>query len=236
MDFGCRPLAGTQPSDPNADDRPRAAAGRLSSVANRSSDKPVVGPCISRSVWLSHPQRPTAACQRRAASMGGKAPPRSHGDDRPLAGARPGRVRGQRRRGVQIWRRPPRLGGGDLKGVYGYLRSPLPISRVFVTRVPRKGIHMLRIRQLALAAALAAGCVGSASAQPFQGRLADNTPSATCTVSGATKCTSFFNPTLGITILNNWNIGTGTWSAAAAAGSAQALAASAGLAASSLPG
>ena len=70
----------------------------------------------------------------------------------------------------------------------------------------------------------------------FQGRLADGTASATCTASGANKCTYFFDTTLNITILNNWNIGSGHWSPGAAAGSAQALAASAGLAASGLSG
>ncbi len=40
----------------------------------------------------------------------------------------------------------------------------------------------------------------------------------------------FYNTTLNATILNDWNIGRGFWSATAAAGSAQALAASAGAA------
>ena len=47
---------------------------------------------------------------------------------------------------------------------------------------------------------------------------------------------SFFNDTLGITILNNWNIGTGVWDASAGAGSAQKVAADAGLAATGLSG
>jgi len=46
----------------------------------------------------------------------------------------------------------------------------------------------------------------------------------------------FYNPTLNITILNNWNIGQGTWSATATAGSAQALAATAGFYATGLTG
>jgi len=90
--------------------------------------------------------------------------------------------------------------------------------------------------QFTLAAAVAASCLSSASAQTFQGRLVDGTHSATCTVSGPNKCTMFFNPTLNITILNNWNLGQGNWSATADSGSAQALAASAGLAASGLAG
>jgi hypothetical protein len=79
------------------------------------------------------------------------------------------------------------------------------------------------------------GMAGTAQAA-FQGRLANGTPSTTCTVSGASKCTYFYDTTLGITILNNWNLGSGTWSASAASGSAQALAASAGFAASGLAG
>jgi hypothetical protein len=89
----------------------------------------------------------------------------------------------------------------------------------------------------AAAATMAAllGVAGTAHAA-FQGRLANGTPSTTCTVSGPSKCTYFYDTTLDITILNNWNLGGGTWSASAAPGSAQALAASAGLAASGLTG
>ncbi len=89
----------------------------------------------------------------------------------------------------------------------------------------------------AAAATMAAllGVAGTAHAA-FQGRLANGAPSASCTVPGATKCTYFYDTMLGITILNNWNLGTGTWSASAAPGSAQALAASAGLTASGLTG
>ncbi len=88
---------------------------------------------------------------------------------------------------------------------------------------------------LAATTAALMGAVGTAQAA-FQGRLANGTPSATCTASGANKCAYFFDTTLGITILNNWNIGKGNWSPAAVAGSAQALAASAGFAASGLSG
>jgi hypothetical protein len=89
----------------------------------------------------------------------------------------------------------------------------------------------------ALAAMMVAlmSVVGSAQAA-FQGRLANGTPSATCTVSGAGKCTYFFDTTLNITILNNWSIGAGNWSGSAAGGSAQAVAARAGLLASGLTG
>jgi hypothetical protein len=68
------------------------------------------------------------------------------------------------------------------------------------------------------------------------GRLADGTASSTCTVSGATKCATFYDTTLNITILNNWNFGTGKWSATAAPDSIQALAESAGFAATGLTG
>jgi hypothetical protein len=63
--------------------------------------------------------------------------------------------------------------------------------------------------------------------------LADGTASATCTSNGAggtTKCAMFYNTTLDITILNDWNIGLGFWSDTAAAGSAQALVETAGAA------
>ena len=80
-----------------------------------------------------------------------------------------------------------------------------------------------------VAAAAVLALTGAAYAAPvFQGRLADGTASATCTVSGAAKCAMFYNTTLNVTILNDWNIGIGFWSATAAAGSAQALAESAG--------
>ncbi len=82
-----------------------------------------------------------------------------------------------------------------------------------------------------LAAAALMAITSATYATPvFQGRLADGSASSTCTVSGATKCAMFYNTTLDVTILNDWNIGRGFWSATAAAGSAQALAASAGAA------
>jgi hypothetical protein len=88
-----------------------------------------------------------------------------------------------------------------------------------------------------VAAATMLALSSAAYAAPlFQGRLADGTASDSCTASGAGKCTSFYFSTLDITILNNWNIGNGFWSATAAAGSAQAIAASAGLAATGLDG
>lgn len=91
--------------------------------------------------------------------------------------------------------------------------------------------------KLALTASTAAllGMAGTAQAA-FQGRDATGAPSVTCTSTGPGKCTYFYDTTLGITILNNWNLGTGSWNAGAAPGSAQALAASAGLSASGLPG
>ncbi len=95
---------------------------------------------------------------------------------------------------------------------------------------------MLRTSKVSLVAVVTASCLASASAQVFQGRLANGTPSNTCTALGANMCTTFFNPTLNITILNNWNFGQGPWYATGGAGSAQALAATAGFAASGLTG
>jgi len=80
-----------------------------------------------------------------------------------------------------------------------------------------------------VATAAMVALTGAVQAAPvFQGRLANGTASSTCTVSGATKCAMFYNTTLDITILNDWNIGRGVWSDTAAPGSAQALAAAAG--------
>jgi MYXO-CTERM domain-containing protein len=94
-------------------------------------------------------------------------------------------------------------------------------------KTPR--ILIAAVAQMALTGAAHAAAV-------FQGRLADGTASSTCTVSGATKCTSFYESNLDLTILNNWNIGKGSWSASAVDGSAQALAESAGFAATGLTG
>ena len=88
----------------------------------------------------------------------------------------------------------------------------------------------------AAAACLLALASAAPAASAFEGRLANGTASSTCTVSGASKCTSFYDATLDITILNNWNIGQGYWSATAAPGSAQALAEAAGYAATGLTG
>ena len=92
------------------------------------------------------------------------------------------------------------------------------------------------IKQIA-AIGLALGLVSSAQAA-FLGRNALNQVDSTCTVSGATKCTSFYNDTLGITILNNWNIGNGVWDGGVTPdpASAQGIAAAAGLAATGLSG
>ena len=95
---------------------------------------------------------------------------------------------------------------------------------------------MTRVGQLTLASLLTLGALGTASAAAtFQGRLADGTAS-NCAVSGAGKCAMFYNATLNITILNDWNIGTGPWSAIADAGSAQPKAASAGCSQTSYTG
>ena len=87
---------------------------------------------------------------------------------------------------------------------------------------------MKTLKTWVAAAAMVALSSAAYAVPVFQGRLADGTASATCTVSGAAKCAMFYNTTLNVTILNDWNIGRGFWSATAAAGSAQALAESAG--------
>ena len=88
---------------------------------------------------------------------------------------------------------------------------------------------------LTATAAALLGVAGTSQAA-FQGRDATGAASATCTATGPGKCTYFYDTTLDITILNNWNLGRGKWSASVAPGSAQALAASVGLAASGLTG
>ena len=91
----------------------------------------------------------------------------------------------------------------------------------------------------AVAAGVLLASAGLAQALPFsafEGRNADGSVNNTCTASGATKCVMIYDSTLNITILNNWNIGAGVWSATAAAGSAQALAETAGFNATGLTG
>ena len=93
----------------------------------------------------------------------------------------------------------------------------------------------------AVAAGVLLASAGLAQALPlpfpaFEGRNADGSVNNTCTATGAGKCVMIYNSTLDITILNDWNIGTGFWSATAVAGSAQALAESAGFAATGLTG
>jgi len=94
----------------------------------------------------------------------------------------------------------------------------------------------MKLKAVAAATLVALTSVVGTAHAAFQGRLADFTPSASCTATGPDKCTYFYDTTLDITILNNWNIGIGTWSASAAPGSAQAVAAAAGFAASGLSG
>ena len=100
----------------------------------------------------------------------------------------------------------------------------------------------MRTLKIWAAAAAMVALTGTAQATPvFQGRLADGTASSTCTVSGATKCTSFYDSDLDITILNNWNFGSARWInygslLGPTAGSAQVLVESVGFAASGLTG
>jgi hypothetical protein len=85
----------------------------------------------------------------------------------------------------------------------------------------------------AVAATMAAlmGVAGTAQAV-FEGRDASGAASSSWTATGAGKCTYFYDTTLGITILNNLNIGRGSWSASAAPDSAQAMVESEGFATS----
>jgi hypothetical protein len=95
----------------------------------------------------------------------------------------------------------------------------------------------MKTKQALAAAVGLMALAGTAQALSFfEGRLADGTASSSCSVSGADKCTMFYAPNLGITILNDWNLGKGFWSETAAAGSAQALAESGGFAATGLTG
>ncbi len=89
---------------------------------------------------------------------------------------------------------------------------------------------MTKLKTWAVAIGLMMSMGAAHSAPVFQGRLSDGTASTTCTVSGPDKCAMFYNTTLDVTILNDWNIGRGFWSATAAAGSAQALVEAAGAA------
>lgn len=91
------------------------------------------------------------------------------------------------------------------------------------------------MKRIAAIVGVVLGLMAGGAQASFFGRDANN-QAADCSVSGASKCVSFFNNTLGITILNNWNIGQGVWDASAAVGSAQAFAADAGLAATRLSG
>ena len=97
-----------------------------------------------------------------------------------------------------------------------------------------------RIMKRALSGTLGAAAMmalaGAAQAAGFEGRNATNAVDTNCTNWGTNKCVSFYNATLDITILNDWNIGQGTWDVAAAPGSAQAIAAAAGTAATGLSG
>ena len=106
-------------------------------------------------------------------------------------------------------------------------------------------MNRIKLAGVMLAKAVAVGVLlasaGLAQALPlpfsaFEGRNADGSVNTTCMASGATKCVMIYDSTLDITILNNWNIGSGIWSATAAAGSAQALAETAGFNATGLTG
>jgi len=71
---------------------------------------------------------------------------------------------------------------------------------------------------------MALAFVGTAQASSvFEGRAANGSVDLTCTASGSTKCAMFYYRSLDITILNNWNTGTGIWGFPEVPGSAQYL-------------
>jgi len=80
------------------------------------------------------------------------------------------------------------------------------------------------------------GLMAGGAQAAFFGRDSSNQVDLACTVSGSTKCTSYYDSNLNITILNNWNIGSGFWNVSATTGSAQKIAADAGQAATGLSG
>ena len=104
-----------------------------------------------------------------------------------------------------------------------------------MNRIKRGGVMLAK----AVAAGVLLASAGLAQALPFsafEGRNADGSVNNTCAATGGTNCVMIYDKTLNITILNNWNIGRGFWSATAASGSAQALAETAGFNATGLTG
>jgi len=93
------------------------------------------------------------------------------------------------------------------------------------------------MKRIAAIVGVVLGLMAGGAQASFLGRDASN-QAADCSVSGAGKCMSFYNDTLGITILNNWNIGSGAWDGSAnpSATSAQGIAAAAGLGKTDLSG
>lgn len=95
------------------------------------------------------------------------------------------------------------------------------------------------MRKTASIVGMALAMMAGGAQASFSGRNASNQADPTCTSLGggeSTACTSFYNDTLGITILNNWAIGRGNWDSAAPSGSAQFVAAAQGFAATGLVG
>lgn len=82
--------------------------------------------------------------------------------------------------------------------------------------------------------------IGSVQASyVLEGRTDKGTVDLTCTPHGGLgkdRCVMFYDSSLNVTVLNNWNIGLGTWSSSAVGGSAQKMADDAGFAASGLHG
>jgi len=95
------------------------------------------------------------------------------------------------------------------------------------------------MKRIAAIAGVVLGLMAGGAQANFFGRDASNQADTTCTPHGdlgTTKCVSFYNDTLGVTILNNWNIGKGRWEESGAGGSAQREAATAGFLATGIVG
>jgi hypothetical protein len=89
---------------------------------------------------------------------------------------------------------------------------------------------MNTISKWVMAVGLLGGPLTAQATSVFQGQDANGAFDNSCTVSGATACAMFYDSDLKIEILNNWNIGSGSWS------QAQTLAEKAGFNATGLTG
>ena len=93
----------------------------------------------------------------------------------------------------------------------------------------------MNLKRMAAAAAATVALMGAGGAAhaAFEGRIADGTPSTTCTASGQNKCLFFYDTVLDITILNSWQQTPWAPFASTSGATAHDLAAAAGASASS---